>query len=63
MKSFGMPVKLLSPQAIEDRQAQLDFRAKLDKMYLDKHPQPDFILLTDDIMVKAAYQNLINPIK
>ncbi len=51
------------PLTPEERKEQLKFRKQLDQIYEAYHPQHDFILITDNVMVREAYQNLINPMK
>lgn len=36
-----------------------EFRKQLDKMWRDKYPQPDYILLTDKKEIKKAEQKML----
>ncbi len=48
----------LNYEAMEFKKASIEFRKKIDKMYLDKYPETNFCLDTDNLEVKAAYQKL-----
>jgi hypothetical protein len=39
------------------------FRKDIDKLFFERHPKSNFVLMSEDEKVLRAYNKLINPVK
>lgn len=61
-KEYGKSI-IVDRKSEEEREYAIAFRKSIDKMWAEKYPQPDFILVTENELIKHLAIKINNETK